>query len=465
MGFKTIILLCVTALGLFGCAKTPTWDDAAKLEKEGQFAPAVKTYEEFLKKVPTTTLRSEVMLRLARCEEGLGNYPNAVVRYQSVLDSRAGGDAEIKAYLGLGNLYRDHLNDPVKALDNYERALSLFLNQADIRDAIKTIVDAKLQTANALFTRQEFQDSARMAKAILQTYPSTYLATDAKDKAQFLVDRVERADRLQMADADQMFVAKESALSPEMSIEFPAASAVTGALVSPDGERRALVRKQNGIPYLYLAGKGEKEKFKLVAKSTGVAVPAWSPRSDALVFVRNMGVTQKLERLDPKTGALLGLFFAKNGSLGRLPSFDPTGSKIVFVYAKCLWIINGDGTNKTKLQTEKPVSPLSPLAFSADGTLLKYRTAEAKGEGEERVLTLDAAVTPLLPSAKVIFAPTPLAASMAPTPVAAQETPASTPGTVEPSVTPTLSASNVSTPTAVKPAVKKLKKAVKRVKP
>jgi tetratricopeptide (TPR) repeat protein len=283
------------------------------------------------------------------------------------------------------------LNDPAKALDSYERALSLYLNQADIRDAIRMLVDAKLQTADALFTRKEFQDSARMARAILQSYPDNYLASDAKAKAQWLVDRVDRAGRIQAADADQMFVSKETEDAPQASSDFAPSNPVTGARVSPDGTTKALVRKQNGVPYLYLGKAADvKGSYHLVDMSTGACRPEWSPSGDALVYVRVLGPTQKLERLDPKTGKTIDLFFAKNGSLGRYPAFDPSGSKVAFVYVQCLWVINADGTNKTKLRTEKPVDPGTVLAWSSDGTLVRYRTAVEKGTGQDKLLVLDA---------------------------------------------------------------------------
>jgi hypothetical protein len=387
----TLLALMLLALGATGCSKPPTWDDAKRLEKDGQFAPAVKAYDDFLKKFPETSLKNEALLSIARCEEGLGNYPKAVEQYQSLLSAQAGGELEIKAYLGLGNIYRDHLNDPTKALDAYERALSLYLNQADIRDAIKMLVDAKLQTADALYTRKDFQDSARVARAILQSYPDTYLATDSKNKAQSLVERAERSARILAADADQMFVVGEWETSPASSADFASSAPVTGTRLSPDGAYHALVRKQNGVPYLYL-GKANKGKvtFRLVAKSTGVFVPEWSPRSDALIFVRVIGPVQKVERLDPKTGSAVPLFFVKNGSLSKQPIFDPSGSKVAYVYSQCLWVMNADGTNKTKLKTEKSVDPTALLAWSSDGTLLKYRTSAEKGKSVERIVSVDA---------------------------------------------------------------------------
>jgi len=391
MKWKPFLSLAALALLATACAKPPSWDEAWRLEKEGQFAPAAKAYHDYLVKHPETSLKDQALLRMAHCEEGLGNYPKALEQYQAVLTGNLGGEAEIKAYLGAGNLYRDHLNDQAKALDAYERALSLYLNQSDIRDAIKMLVDAKLQTADALFTKKEFQDSARMARAILQSYPDTYLASDSKAKAQGLVDRVDRSGRIQSADADQVFVVKETEDSPQAVSDFAASQPVTGVELSPDGKSRALVRKQNGVPFLYLGtGPSGKATYHLVSGSTGACRPQWSPRGDALAFVRILGTTQKLDRVESPTGKTLNLFFAKNGSLGRYPAFDPSGSKIAYVYAHCLWVMNADGTNKTKLKTEKPVDPSSVIAWSVDGTLVKYRVSVDKGTGPDKLLVLDA---------------------------------------------------------------------------
>jgi tetratricopeptide (TPR) repeat protein len=357
------------------------------LEKDGKFAAASKAYNDYLVQFPTTPLKDEAVLGMAHCEEGLGNYPEAVVQYQEVLNGHSGGEAEIKAYLGLGNLYRDHLNDSAKALDSYERALSLYLNQADMRDAIRMLVDAKLQTANALFTRKEFQDSARMARAILQSYPNTYLATDAKATAQGLVERGDRAGRIQSADADLLWVLKETSYAPQFSADFAHSVPATCIGISPDGKIRVWVSQKSGVPNLYLGPVGGgKETESLVAMSTGAFRPNWSPSGDALVFARFLSKTQNVECLDPRTGKTKTLFFTTRGLLGKYPVFDPSGTKVAFVYAKSLWVINATGSHKLKLKSEKPVDSSSALEWSMDGTLLKYRSVT----GQTRLLVLDA---------------------------------------------------------------------------
>jgi tetratricopeptide (TPR) repeat protein len=391
MNFRFLTLLLTVALFATACSKTPSWDQAWRLEKDDQYALAEKAYDNYLVKFPDTPLKDEAVIRMAHCEVELGDYPAAVVQYKKVLSGHSGGGEEIQAYLGLGNLYRDHLNDSAKALNAYERALSLYLNQSDIRDAVRMLVDAKLQTANALFTSKDFQDSARMARAILQSYPDNYLASDAKEKARGLVDRGDRAGRIQAADAAEVFVLRETESSPQTSSDFaPKVSAVSSG-VSPDGKSRAWVGKKNGVSYLFLGPvDGEKEKARPIAMSTGAFRPQWSPRGDALVFTRFSSTTQNIERLDPQTGKIKTLFFTTKGLLGKCPVFDPSGTKVAFVYAQGLWVINAGGNHKTKMKTEKPVDASSVLEWSVDGTSLKYQSAGDKGPGRAVILVLDA---------------------------------------------------------------------------
>jgi Tol biopolymer transport system component len=151
------------------------------------------------------------------------------------------------------------------------------------------------------------------------------------------------------------------------------------------------VGKKNGVPYLYLGPiDGEKEKARPVAMSTGAFRPQWSPRGDALVFTRFSNTTQNIERLDPQTGKIKTLFFTTKELLGKYPAFDPSGTKVAFVFAQGLWVINVGGNHKTKLKTEKPVDASSVLEWSADGTLLKYRSVGFQGPGRAVILVLDA---------------------------------------------------------------------------
>jgi len=190
------------ALLATACQKAPTWDGAWTLEQNGQYAEAVAAYEAYLTAVPQSPLAAEVHLRLAHCEESLGDYPRAASQYREITDKFAQTPEAIQAYLALGALYRDRLKDPAQSLDCFEKALTQYLGEPEIREAIKTLVDAKLKDATSLFTQKDFKDAAKAARAILQTYPEPFVAPDARAQAEFLVDRVERGNRLQGADAD-----------------------------------------------------------------------------------------------------------------------------------------------------------------------------------------------------------------------------------------------------------------------
>jgi tetratricopeptide (TPR) repeat protein len=383
-----VLLLAVLAAG---CAKKPTWEAAQALETEKKYAMAVKAYEAYLKRYPQTPMAVEAKIHMAQCEENLGAYDQAITRYREIVDSNPGAEAEIKSYLGMGFLYRDRLHQEPQALEAFEKALTRYLTQDEVRSAIKSLVEAKLQTAAAMFNRKEFQDAAQVARTVLQTYPEPFVPADARARALFLVDRIERGDRLSKADSDQVFVVNETDYNESFQTDFSPAAPREETLLSPDGTRRAMVKKVKGIPFLYIGTeKAGKTDYKLVPSSAGVENPVWSPNGKELAFYRKIGKIQKLDRADAGTRKVKNLYYAQNGTLGRKPKYDPAGGKIAFVYAQTVWVINADGTNKTKLKTTQPVDPMADLSWSADGTLVRYLQSAKDGASVDRLITLDA---------------------------------------------------------------------------
>ncbi len=387
------------ALLAMACQKAPTWDGAWTLEQNGQYAEAVAAYEAYLTAVPQSPLAAEVHLRMAHCEESLGDYPRAASQYREITDKFAQTPEAIQAYLALGALYRDRLKDPAQSLDCFEKALTQYLGEPDIRQAIKTLVDAKLKDATNLFTQKDFKDAAQAARAILQTYPEPFVAPDARAQAEFLVDRVERGNRLQGADADQVFVVKEIPFNPSLVQDFPAeagGSTPTPVQVStwssPDNAYRALRKRQGKLDFLYLGmvKGGAAITYHLVRPSGGIAVPAWSPKGSRLVYFRSVGTVQKLDLANAKNRQVQNLYYARDGSLGHYPVFDATGTKIAFVYAKSLWLINANGTNKTKLKTQYPVAPEAKIAWAGDGSMIRYAGVGPGGQETDQLLVLDA---------------------------------------------------------------------------
>ena len=381
--------LCLALLSA-GCAHKPTWEGIQKLEVEKKYAEAIKEYEAYLVAYPQTPMVHEARLRMARCAENLGAYDEAIRRYQELADSHPGIDFEIKAYLGMGFIYRDHIHQMPLALDSFEKALSRFFNQDDVRNAIQTMADSKMQSAAELFTRKDFKSAAQAAQGVLKTFPEPYVAPDLRLKAELLVDRVDRGLRLQTADADQLFVVKEVGYDPSVASDFTPDAPVTGVVSAPNGPWRALVRGTRMVKFLYVGKEADKKTaFKLVRESAGASNPDWSPKDAQAVYRRSVGRIQKLDQVDATSLKVRNLYFAKNGTLGLCPKYDPTGTKIAFVYAKCLWVINANGTNKTKLKTARDVDPSARLSWSADGTMLRYSQV-VKGVTTDQILLLDA---------------------------------------------------------------------------
>lgn len=157
-----------------------------------------------------------------------------------------------------------------------------------------------------------------------------------------------------LCDDDNCYLDGLFLLDPDGSnrLELPVPSTVVLAYDpawSPDGHQLAfschLASSQNGeICVMNVDGTG----FRLLASDSGIdGAPAWKPDGSAIAFHTNRyGEVYEIVVTDLDGTAITRL---SPGEFGAEPSWSPDGSKIVFRGSNGLFVMNADGSGRTRL--------------------------------------------------------------------------------------------------------------------
>ncbi|HET9869755.1 MAG TPA: hypothetical protein VFR02_04595, partial [bacterium] len=355
---------------------------------------ALALYQDYLKEYPASTLTPRVYYLTARDYAQAADYSNAIAWYEKLSTQFPQSPEALQALLDEAGLYRDKLKNTAKAGEVSQRAVSQYFANAQVKDDIQSLVEAQYQSATAFFLKKDFKTANQLASSIFAAYPVLFVNPDARAKVEALADRTRRALALAQMDSTAVSLRSEEPFNPSYAADFAANSpAAEGKLVSPAGDEVVALKRVGRHDYLYLAKyppQNGKYVFKIIPHSSGANLPSWSPDGASLVYLRAVGEGRRLERVDLKQGEPKTLFHSEDDSLGLYPVFHPSGTKIAFVYGGNVWVVNGDGTDKTLLKTNEKLDYTAHLSWSFDGTLLRCREDGKKGKSVDEVLVLDA---------------------------------------------------------------------------
>jgi tetratricopeptide (TPR) repeat protein len=385
----------IAAVTLGGCQFFPgSFETVATLDKEGKNAQAIEAYQTYLSRNPSTSLAAHITYRIAKNFEAESDYTNALHWYEKVLSDYPQTDEELHALLDLAALYQDKLKNSAKAAEYAQRAFNRYTDNSQIRDVLQSLIEAKYQTANAMFTEKNYKNASDALEGIYKNYPAVFLSPDTRAKVDSLADRSRRALEIAKASVDLISLRSEVPFTKNFDSDFSLAAAEEKTLPSPDGKYLA-ERKMapNGVYYLYVAkapAKDGEARFNLVRQTFGADKPTWSPDGKELVYWRTTKRLRKLEKTDVKTMATQTLFYTKSNSLGIHPAFHPAGNKIAYVYENRVTLINiGDNFDKQLLKTNQKLDYTADLSWSNDGTMIRCRQTDKHGRPVDELLVLD----------------------------------------------------------------------------
>ncbi len=101
--------------------------EAVVLRRMGNFDLADRRLRQLARDSKFNAYRDELQYEIARTRQLSGNYSDALISYQEVLDDRfqnPGTVVRAKTYYGIAEIYRDYFNDFAAAADYFERAAS-----------------------------------------------------------------------------------------------------------------------------------------------------------------------------------------------------------------------------------------------------------------------------------------------------------------------------------------------------
>lgn len=340
---KHPIILLITAVAFFAaaCGSKPEGmlKKARGLASSNKHAEAAPLFQKAIKGATSEKWLSSAWLDLARSQKQLGRPGDARSSAGSALDTAKNDDDRLAAALFLAELQiaEKDFDGAEKTLANAgpagtkdPRALAL-LNQI-----------AQAKGAAPLFQVSEFLnlDATRMVVG-------NVVKTTALDPATF--------------PYVQRFVNKGKDTK----------------IASPDGKKLLWRGLASDGYFLFVSDSDGKNQQKL-KNCKNAYQPAWAPDSKRVLFSAIDWKTKKrsLMIIDLSTLKKREGFKSKKG-VGAMAAFSTDGSKIAFVYAGDLWMLNANGIGLTKVNLKEVikqrVNEASLLAWSRDGSQLAYQ--------------------------------------------------------------------------------------------
>jgi TolA-binding protein len=394
---RSIFPAALVSVGLFmgGCHYfLGSFEAAQKHDQAGKTDQAIAGYQNFLKKSPESGLASIACYRIAKNYEAQSDFTNAISWFEKTITDHPRTDEEIHALFDMASLYHDKLKNPAKSVEYNQKAFARYMDNAQIRDAIQSLIEAQYQTATAFFVQKNYRNAADALEGVFKTYPSVFISPDTRAKLDSLADRSRRAEAISKASVDMITLKSEGPFNKSFETDFPLADGDDNVLSSPDGTHLAARRKApNGIFYLYVAkvpAKGDKAVFKLIPQTFGADRPAWSPDGRELVYWKTNKSNRKLEKTDITTLATQTLFYTQSDQLGKNPAYHPAGNKIAYIYEGKVCLINTGGLYyKSLLKTKQKLDYTAELTWSMDGTMIRCRGMVKPGKVVDQLLELD----------------------------------------------------------------------------
>jgi tetratricopeptide (TPR) repeat protein len=389
-----VSLAALWMIVLAGCQRNNQLETAASLDKAGQYSQAIELYQDYLRQYPASTLTARVYYLIAKDYGSGADYSNAILWYEKIIAQYPQSQEGLMASLDEAALYRDKLKNNTKAYGYSEKAVGQYFANSQIKDDIQFLVDAQYQSATAFYTKKDFKSSNQVASSIFAAYPVLFINPDSRAKVEALIDQTRRAIALAQMDSSAVSLRSEEPFNKSFEADFASNSSMgENKVVSPLGDWVVSRKLVAHAYYLYLAKndpKGEKYVFKIIPHTSGANLPNWSPDETNLVYLRATGSGRRLDHMDLKSNKSSTLFHSDDATLGLYPAYHPSGSKIAFVYAGNVWLVNADGTDKSLLKTNENLDYTAHLTWSADGTMLRCQQNGKKEKALDEVLILDA---------------------------------------------------------------------------
>ncbi len=376
------ILGCFLVLTLFlgGChIFSDSFETASDLDRKGLREQALKAYQDYLKNHPQTELKAVIYSRMAAMDISGSQYDEAISWYEKIDSEFPGTDEDLRGLLKMADLYRNQLKDQNKAVEYSKKALDMCFSDAQIHNAVQTVISSQLSSATTLFYQKKYKDSGELVRALVEAYPAALVAPEQRARVEALQDRIRREALIENCDSTALWIKSETVFNNSFTADFvPSPTGAESGLLSPDGQILVSRKKaKNGIYYLYSAKvlpNSNEVSFKLLPQTFGAELPTWSADSQSLVYERLAGKKRKLEKTNLNKNITKTLYFTASTpipTLGFHPAFHPAGNKIAFVWDRKIWVMTADGLNVTWLKTAQHFDYTSELSWSFDGTMIR----------------------------------------------------------------------------------------------
>lgn len=205
MTFRFIFFILLTTIVFHSCSSTEVEQtDPAVLYKEAEedisndrFQSALEKLGNIKNKFPYSNFAITAKIRIADVYFLQENYLEAAAAYESYRDLHPKHERMNYGMFRIGesyfmdipsNIARD-LTSAHKALDAFNTFVLRFSNDPELQNAKKRIMqvrdilgDKELYIANFYYKQDQFESAERRYKKLLELYPETSAATEAKEK-------------------------------------------------------------------------------------------------------------------------------------------------------------------------------------------------------------------------------------------------------------------------------------------